>query len=366
MGVARGPLESRCHAPQYTPAVHRTATLCILAVRRIALGLLIALVLAGAWLVYRLNDRPSLASHAALFLPGGSQPTPPGAQVAVTFLGVTTLLISDGETSFMTDGFFSRPGAASTLFGRIAPDADAIARSLERAGVRELAAVIPVHSHYDHAMDSPEVARRTGALLVGSESSANIARGVGFPEARIRVATPGEPMRFGSFEVTLIRSQHFPHGMAMGEIAEPLVPPARALDYLDGGSWSLLVEHPAGSLLVQGSAGWREGALSGRHADVVLLGIGGLGTRDAAYREDYWRNVVAPVAPRCVIPIHWDDFTRPLDEPLVPPPRLLDDFDVTLAFLARRAAGGSPALALLPVWEPVALLGPGAARCGSG
>jgi L-ascorbate metabolism protein UlaG (beta-lactamase superfamily) len=266
----------------------------------------------------------------------------------------------------MTDGFFSRPSVLSIAVGRISPDEDAIARSLERAGVRELAAVIPVHSHYDHAMDAPEVARRSGAVLVGSESSANIARGVGFPEERIRVATPGEPLRFGSFEVTLIRSQHFPHGMAMGEITEPLVPPARALDYLDGGSFSVLIAHPAGTLLVQGSAGFEPGALAGRRADVVLLGIGALGTRDEAYRKAYWDEVVAPVRPRCVIPIHWDDLTRPLDEPLVLAPRLLDDFDATMAFLGHEAAAGSMALALLPVWQPVTLLGAGAARCGSG
>jgi L-ascorbate metabolism protein UlaG (beta-lactamase superfamily) len=332
-------------------------------VRRLALGLLVVLAAAGAWLVHRLNDRPSLAPHAGLFLAGGGEPGPEGAHVAVTFLGVTTLLISDGETSLMTDGFFSRPGAIATLLGRIAPNQDAIARSLERAGVRELAAVIPVHSHYDHAMDSPEVARRTGALLVGSESSANIARGAGLPEERIRVAAPGQAMRFGRFEVTLLRSQHFPHGMAMGEITEPLVPPARALDYLDGGAYSVLIAHPAGTLLVQGSAGFEPGALAGRRADVVLLGIGALGTRDDAYREAYWDAVVAPVAPRCVIPIHWDDFTRPLDEPLVPPPRLLDDFDAALGFVSRRAAGAGIAVGLLPAWEPVTLLGAGAVGC---
>jgi L-ascorbate metabolism protein UlaG (beta-lactamase superfamily) len=282
----------------------------------------------------------------------------------VSFLGVATLLISDGQTSFMTDGFFTRPGKASVFLGRIAPDPDAIAASLQQAGVRELAAVFAVHSHYDHAMDSPEVARRTGALLVGSESTANIGRGVGFPEDRIRVVKSGEPLRWGAFTVTPIASEHFPHGMAMGEISAPLVPPARAMDYLEGGSWSLLVEHPAGSLLVQGSAGWREGALSGRRAEVVLLGIGGLGTRDDAYREDYWRNVVEPVAPRCVIPIHWDDFTLPLAEPLPPAPSLLDDVPASLDFLARKTASGAAGLGLLRTWEPVVLLGAGAARCG--
>jgi L-ascorbate metabolism protein UlaG (beta-lactamase superfamily) len=238
-----------------------------------------------------------------------------------------------------------------------------IAASLESAGVRELAAVFAVHSHYDHAMDSPEVARRTGALLVGSESTANIGRGVGFPEERIRVVRSGEPMRWGAFTVTAIASAHFPHGMAMGEITAPLVPPARATDYLEGGSWSLLVEHPAGSLLVQGSAGWREGALSGRRADLVLLGIGGLGTRDDSYREDYWRNLVEPVQPRCVIPIHWDDFTLPLGEPLQPPPTLLDDVPRSLDFLIGKAKAKGMGLALLPTWQPVALLGAGAARC---
>ena len=55
-----------------------------------------------------------------------------------------------------------------------------------------VAAVIPLHAHYDHAMDAPEVARRTGALLLGSESSANVARGWGLPERQIQVAKLGQ------------------------------------------------------------------------------------------------------------------------------------------------------------------------------
>ena len=97
----------------------------------------------------------------------------------------------------------------------------------------------------------------------------------------------------------------------------------------------------------------------------MLLGIGGLGTRDEAYREGYWRAVVGAVGPRCVIPIHWDDFTLSLGEPLEPTPRLLDDFAASMAFLTRKTSGGAPALGLLAAWKPVTLLGAGAARCGS-
>ena len=332
--------------------------------RRLLLAALALLVLAAGWLLYRLNDRPSLGPYEQLWLESADEAAP-GSRVTVTFFGVATLLISDGETSIMTDGFFTRPPKASVFLGRIAPDPVVIARSLDDAGIHELAAVIAVHSHYDHAMDSPAVASRTGALLVGSESTANIGRGAGLPEDQIRVIVPGEPMSFGDFTLTAIRSQHFPHGMAMGEITQPLVPPARATDYLEGGSFSLLVSHAAGTLLIQGSAGWLEGALAGRHADVALLGVGGLGTRDEAYLQGYWNAVVGAVGPRCVVPIHWDDFTLSLGSPLEPAPRLLDDFEATMAFLARHTSSGAPALGLLRAWQPVTLLGAGAARCGS-
>jgi hypothetical protein len=42
------------------------------------------------------------------------------------------------------------------------------------------------------------------------------------------------------------------------------------------------------------------------------------------------------VKARRVIPIHWDDFTLPLSEPLQAMPYIADDFRVTLKFLQRR------------------------------
>ena len=160
-------------------------------------------------------------------------------------------------------------------------------------------------------------------------------------------------MTFGDFRVTLVPSRHLPHGMAMGEIDEPLVPPARALDYREGGSFSIFVEHPHGTLLVQASAGFVDGALAGRKVDTVLLGVGGLSTMDEAYHQGYWHEVVEAVGARRVIPIHWDDFTQPLTDPLAPMPRLLDDLDATLGFLTARADAARIHLAWLPIAQPV-------------
>ena len=65
-----------------------------------------------------------------------------------------------------------------------------------RAKVNRLAAVIPVHTHYDHALDTAAVAERTGAAIIGGESAANIARGHGFPEGRTIVANSGDRFDF--------------------------------------------------------------------------------------------------------------------------------------------------------------------------
>ena len=201
--------------------------------------------------------RPDIGRYADRF------DVPPAAGLfGVTFLGVASLLLDDGETRVLTDGFFSRPALAKVALGRIAPDLGRIDAALARVGADRLAAVVPVHSHYDHAMDAAAVADRTGADLVGGESTAYVGRGHGLPEERIRVVTPGEPLSYGAFTLTLVESHHCPPDRFPGEITEPVIPPVKAGAYKCGEAWSILVEHAGGATaLLQGSArsGWSRG-----------------------------------------------------------------------------------------------------------
>jgi L-ascorbate metabolism protein UlaG (beta-lactamase superfamily) len=265
--------------------------------------------------------------------------------VTVKFLGVTTLVFDDGETAIMTDGFFSRPDYQS-LAGKIGPNQSRIEGALKKAGVTSLAAVIPVHSHYDHALDSSVVAARTGALLVGSESSANIARGENFPESRIRVVDDGQTMTFGRFKVTFITSEHLPTKFAPGKISEPLKPPSGVTDYKVGDCFSLLIEHDGRTMLVQGSAGFRPGALKGRHAEVAYLGIGGLNGTKPEYQEQYWKEVVQTVGAKRVIPIHWDNFFKSLDGPLQPE----RGFDSSMQFLRTHGKSENVDIVMQDTW----------------
>jgi L-ascorbate metabolism protein UlaG (beta-lactamase superfamily) len=232
--------------------------------------------------------RPDIASYQRYF---DTLEAEPDADLSVTWLGVSTLLIDDGTSAVMTDGFFSRPSLLDVGLRRLTPSASRIDYALNRAKVNRLAAVLPVHTHFDHVMDSAVVALRTDARVVGGESAANVARGQGLPEHRIVVASPGEELILGPFGVTLIESHHCPPDRFPGVITEPLVPSVKASAYRCGEAWSTLVHHVPSDrrLLIQGSAGFVPGALTGREADVAYLGIGQLGVQPADYIEQYWR-----------------------------------------------------------------------------
>ena len=268
----------------------------------------------------------------------------------MTFLGVSTLLFDDGETAIMTDGFFTRPNAGDLFLRKISPDKALIARTLERAGIKKLAAIIVMHSHYDHAMDAPEVALQTGAVLVGSDSTANVGRGWGLPEDRILVRTLGSVLDFGRFRLTLLPSGHVPSGYPQGEITQPLRPPVRANEYLLGTVYALRVEHDGRAMIVNASAGFSPGGLAQQKADTIFLGLGALGKSDDANKNEYWRETVEASGAKRVVAIHWDDFTKPLDMPLQPLPNLFDDFDASMTFLKAKGAAQGVEIVLPQAW----------------
>ena len=280
--------------------------------------------------------------------------------VTVTFLGVTTLVIRDGETTLMIDGFFSRPDLSGLkMLGDIAPDPELVAQGLALGGVETVAAITTVHSHYDHAMDTPVVAEQTGATVLGSSSTANIARGWGLPESQIRVVEPGDSASFGAFTMRWFESKHYPlaapfDAMLGTQIEAPLVPPASVVAWGEGRSDTIVIEHARGTVVVQGSAGFLPGALEGVDADVVMLGIGGLGGQSADYQNDYWRHIVTEVSPDRTYAIHWDGLGRPLSEPLAPSGNG-GDFVAAMELIQAKGTESGVSVGLLPFAVPVAL-----------
>ncbi|MCH9004572.1 MAG: MBL fold metallo-hydrolase [Proteobacteria bacterium] len=289
--------------------------------------------------------------------------------VTVTWLGVTTLLFDDGETQILIDGFFSRPTLADILLRRrVNNDAAIIDYAMNEFRMRRLAAIIPVHSHFDHAMDVGAIANRSSASILGSESTAQIARGAGVPEDQITVVEQEASFEFGNFRVTLRPAGHAPIGWRGavpldGEIEAPLKMPQPITAWRMGGAYTVIIEHPQGTALVQGSAAYKKYELQDIAADVVFLGVAQLGALGRDYAELYWQHTVTATGSHSVYPIHFDDYTQPFGVVALPP-KIIDNFDTTASWLNefRRRWDGDASLFMPEFGKPIAIFSQPAAE----
>ncbi len=327
--------------------------------KRTVIGLAVAAVVIIPGSIWLWQDRPSIDGLKLRT----SELTQTGSDgVKVTWLGVTTLLFDDDETQILIDGFFSRPNIFDIIFRRpIVSDAANINYALDEFRMRRLAAVIPLHSHYNHAMDVGAIANRSSASVVGTESTANIARGAGVPDDQIILVTNGDTLQFGKFTISFVTSRHVPNGfgeshLLAGFMSEPLKQPAEITQWREGGSWSVLISHPLGTTLVQGSAGFIEDALAETQADVVMMSIAGLTSQGRKYTSDYWKQIVEKTGATRVYVIHHDDFTQPFGQ-IELFPTSIDNVVESVQWLSALAAAGEEGIEILqPTFGEPAIL----------
>jgi L-ascorbate metabolism protein UlaG (beta-lactamase superfamily) len=235
--------------------------------------------------------------------------------VRATWLGTAGMFITDGETGILIDPYVSRFGLSKITLGlALSTNRDLVKKWVDKLGRENIKAVIVSHSHFDHVADAPYFAMEANAPLVGTESTMNVGRGAGMAERKLIAAQPGQTITIGKFTVKFIESLHGPTLLGRvpypGTIDMPLAQPAKATNYRLGGVFALLITHPYGTILHHGSAGFKPGMYDdGTAADVLLLGIGGRGDT-----EQYLENVVLETRTRHVIPIHFDNFFKPLDD----------------------------------------------------
>jgi L-ascorbate metabolism protein UlaG (beta-lactamase superfamily) len=308
------------------------------------------------------NNYPPFESYAPT-LP--STELPPKTLHA-RFFGTTTILISDGATSIMVDGFFSRPGLLRVLrgLGRIQSDYEQIDYALEKGNVGSIHVLLVAHSHHDHAMDAPAVARRYGALLVSSDSTRNIAAGMGLRNIPFRAIVHGTVLpreHSGGFTIRFFESPHAPHKlkfmeqMLAGTIDEPLYSPAYVWQYKLGHNYTFLLEHDLGNILIVASANVGL-QLGDKKAAVVFLSIGNMDLLSNKKVNAYWQEAVINTGAKLVIPVHWDDFRYALNAPLKPFPYFVDDTACSMETI-KFLAGDKVAVRFMPLFDPVLLSG---------
>jgi L-ascorbate metabolism protein UlaG (beta-lactamase superfamily) len=236
---------------------------------------------------------------------------PAGLEIA--WLGVSGYRLTYEGVSVFIDPYVSRVPLRSLLLRRPAmPDAALVDRYASAPG--PVAGVLVGHTHFDHAVDAPALARRYRTKAYGSASLGHLMRLHGLGDQAVEVA-PHRAYELGPFVVRFTPSRHskllFGRKVPMdGELTcehlDGLAPGA----YKCGAVYGIRIEVGGISLYHQGSANVDDRELRDEPVDVFLAGVAG---RQVTPR--YWERILPRLDPRIVVPTHYDDFFAPLGRP---------------------------------------------------
>nr|WP_261368308.1 MBL fold metallo-hydrolase [Pseudosulfitobacter koreense] len=260
--------------------------------------------------------------------------------IEMQFLGVSSFLLRDGDMRIMVDGFVSRPKAA--LVRSIQPDADVVGAMVERLGLAtrqscaerpvgadRLDAILAMHGHYDHALDTPLIASMTGAELIADpvvRETADRTRRL-YPELcpaergpDIRVQDVGDQqvLSYGDMTLRLIKVPHSDNPASRLLEALPKnddwMFPTRAKNLKEGAGVAVHITTRGGNILIVPTAGHIKDTLNRPEfsAKILFLGIGGLGWGSRRDALEYFHGTIVASGARYVVPIHWDRHAPPL------------------------------------------------------
>ena len=246
----------------------------------------------------------------------------------ITFFGTTTLLFDDGKDQILFDCHFTRPSLLKYIGGSEATDEKLVDEMIEKHHIDRLKAIFVSHTHHDHVMDAPYMAKRTGAKVYGTSSAANVCKGGNVPEDQIGIFKTGDTYQVGDYEITVLKSLHSKPTVLNNDLGQtidtPLVQPEKLRNYKEGGSYDFYVRHKEKTYLIRPSFNYIEGQLDGYKADVLFLGVAGLAKADEKTEETFFKETVEKVSPKLIVPLHWDNFFSRLDRPTVGMPSLIE------------------------------------------
>jgi L-ascorbate metabolism protein UlaG (beta-lactamase superfamily) len=234
--------------------------------------------------------------------------------VGLEWLGVAGYRITYEDQTLLLDPYFTRVPFRNVLRRVPAlPDPALLERHVP-AG-EQVAAIAIGHTHFDHAVDAPAIARAQGCPVYGSASLGALMRLHGLGDQAVEV-TPYRVYEAGPFELTFVPSAHSKLLLGLrvpydGELTcahlDGLAPSA----YRCGQVWGIHIAVGGMTFYHQGSADLVDDAVRHREVDVFLAGVAG-----RSFTPRYWERVLPKLDPGVVVPSHYDDFFRPLDAPM--------------------------------------------------
>ena len=246
------------------------------------------------------------------------------ASLKLTYLGAAGWIIDDGKVVVLIDPYITRakygggghPDDDRPDYARdeVVPSDTALIDSLIEGIGSPVDFILIHHGHFDHLGDVPYIAQKTGARVIGTESTKMILRAYGIPDEQLYAVAGGEDYQFETFSVRVIPGIHSAlndklyHDTRRYDRFTDLEAPLRVEQFIEGGSLQFLARFEGHDVLTMGSMNFVERELEGIHPDVLLAGING--SRLGLYKYDE-RLLEVTGFPPVVIPTHWDNFRVP-------------------------------------------------------
>lgn len=254
--------------------------------------------------------------------------------------GAAGLRISYKDATVLVDPYYTRIGQWDMLFGQAVTDKAAVRRHAKKFNSQT--SMVIGHTHFDHAVDVPELAKYVRGPIVGSRSLACLMSAFGMTR-RVTVCEGGETVPLAAdIRVTLIPSQHgkvmFGRVPYPGDITDAVNPPCKAAQYKVGKVFMPKLDIGGKTFLHAGSAGFVEEALIGHSCDVVFLCVPGW-KRMAHYPE----KLLEITGAKTVVLFHHHDFFRHVEQGKKP--AILPFSDVQ--GLVRRIRGFDPSVTII-------------------
>jgi L-ascorbate metabolism protein UlaG (beta-lactamase superfamily) len=191
------------------------------------------------------------------------------------------------------------------------PDTGAIDARITRASY-----ILHSHSHFNHTLDMPYIARRTGATVIGTESTTNLARAEGVREDQLVTVKGGEDYDFGDFSVKVVPSLHSAlngkHFFDSRVVPRDFRGPRRMANDVEGGTLAYLLRLGGHQILWFGSMNYIEREIAGLRPDVAMIAA----ARQRLEVYDYTGRLLRALGfPALVVATHWDEQSLPYGAP---------------------------------------------------
>jgi L-ascorbate metabolism protein UlaG (beta-lactamase superfamily) len=213
------------------------------------------------------------------------------------WLGVAGIELRAGEQVLAIDPFLTRPSLTGVI-KPVLPNTKLVKEKIPYCD-----GILVTHSHWDHLMDVSTVLQHTGAVAYGSSNTCQLLHLLGVPGTQVKEIHVGDTLALGTYKVEVIHGQHSWIPLSRwfnGRLRTGLQPPLRLQDYR--------MDIPLGYCIEVGGLRMLVCAAQPQPAEILFT--------VAQESKAYYRNLFSKVQPLVVVPIHWDNFFRPLSKPL--------------------------------------------------